>query len=61
MAVYLIFEGRHTGIPLLDVKATGKEVRFSLMMLIRIADGKIIEKRSHVNEHDILRQIGANA
>ena len=61
MAVYLIFEGRHAGIPFMGVQATGKDVRFSLMMLLRIADGKIIEKRSHVDVHDILRQLGDNA
>lgn len=57
VAVYLIFEGKHTGIPLMGVQATGKDVRFSLMMLLRIADGKIVEKRSHVNVHDVIRQI----
>ncbi|MDM5295287.1 hypothetical protein QUF81_19410 [Peribacillus simplex] len=30
-------------------------------MLLRIADGKIIEKRSHVDTHDILRQLGVNS
>ena len=57
VAVYLIFEGRHAGIPFMGVQATGKDVRFSLMMLLRIADEKIIEKRSHVDVHDIIRQI----
>ncbi|WP_312889247.1 ester cyclase [Desertibacillus haloalkaliphilus] len=59
VAVYFIFEGTHTGIPFLGVPATGKAVRFSLMMLLRIADSKIIEKRSHVDVHDILRQLNA--
>lgn len=59
VAVYFIFEGKHTGIPFFGVNATGKNVRFSLMMLLRIADGKIIEKRSHVDVNDILRQITA--
>ncbi|UNT71721.1 ester cyclase (plasmid) [Bacillus sp. N447-1] len=60
IAVYFMFEGTHTGIPFLGVPATSKSVRFSLMMLLQIADGKIIEKRSHVDVHDILRQLGAN-
>ncbi|MFC0273245.1 ester cyclase [Metabacillus herbersteinensis] len=59
VAVYLIFEGTHTGIPFFGVPATGKSVRFSLMMKLRIADGKIIEKRSHVDVNDILRQLNA--
>lgn len=57
VAAYLIFEGIHTGIPLLGVPATGKNVRFSLMMKLRIEDGKIIEKRSHVDVNDVLRQL----
>jgi predicted ester cyclase len=57
VAAYLIFEGTHTGIPLLGVPATGKTVRFSLMMKLRIEDGKIIEKRSHVDVNDVLRQL----
>lgn len=61
VAVYFVFEGKHTGTPLDGVPATGKVVKFSLMMLLRIADGKIIEKRSHVDKHDILRQLGINA
>lgn len=59
VAVYLIFEGTHTGIPFLNVPASGKPVRFSLMMKLRIEDGKIIEKRTHVDVNDILRQIKA--
>ena len=61
VAVYFIFEGKHIGIPFLGVPATGKTVKFSLMMLLRIANGKIIEKRSHVDIHDILRQLGVDA
>ncbi|MFO3787591.1 ester cyclase [Bacillus mojavensis] len=61
VAVYFIFEGRHTGIPFAGVSATGKTVKFSLMMLLRIADGKIIEHRSHVDVHDILRQLNSDA
>jgi predicted ester cyclase len=58
VAMYLIFEGTHTGIPFLGIPATGSTVRFALMMLLRIEDGKFIEKRSHVDVNDILRQLG---
>ncbi|MFP7159377.1 ester cyclase [Priestia aryabhattai] len=61
VAVYFIFEGKHTGIPFRDVPSTGKDVRFSLMILLRIQDGKIIEQRSHVDINDIIRQISVNA
>ncbi|MER2048278.1 MAG: ester cyclase [Solibacillus sp.] len=61
VAVYLIFEGTHTGIAFKNIKASGKQVRFSLMMLLRIEDGKIIEKRSHVDVNDILSQISIDS
>ncbi|MDS9998781.1 ester cyclase [Bacillus atrophaeus] len=61
VAVYFIFEGTHTGIPFAGIFPTGKSVKMSLMTFLRIADGKIIEKRVHVDKHDILRQLGANA
>ncbi|MMZ43477.1 SnoaL-like polyketide cyclase [compost metagenome] len=59
VAAYFTFEGTHTGSPFAGVPATSKSIRFSLMMLLRIKDGKIIEKRSHVDMRDILRQLGA--
>lgn len=36
VAVYFIFEGKHTGIPFFGVPATGKTVRFSLKDLTLI-------------------------
>ncbi|MBE5103390.1 ester cyclase [Priestia aryabhattai] len=59
VAVYFVFEGKHKGIPFSSIPATGKHVKFSLMMLLRIQDGKIIEKRSHVDVNDILKQLSA--
>ncbi|RAS84812.1 ester cyclase [Priestia endophytica] len=61
VAVCFIFEGNHTGIPFRGIPATGKDVKFSLMMLLRMEDGKIIEKRSHVDINDILRQLGVDS
>ncbi|KFI04080.1 ester cyclase [Bacillus spizizenii] len=61
VAVYFICEGKHTGTPFAGVPATGKSVTFSLMILLRISDGKIVEHRSHVDVHDILRQLGVPA
>lgn len=57
VSVYFIFEGKHTGIPFFGVPATGKKARFSLMIQLRISEGKIIEQRSHVDVNDIIRQI----
>lgn len=59
VAAYFIFEGKHTGIPFAGVPAVGKEARFSLMILLRISEGKIIEQRSFVDIRDIIRQIKA--
>lgn len=60
VAAYFIFEGTHTGSDLFGIPATGKNVKFSLMMLLQIKDGKIIEKRAHFDRYDILNQIGVN-
>ncbi|GGB88221.1 ester cyclase [Staphylococcus nepalensis] len=43
-AVYLTFEGKHTGTPFNGVRPNGKHVRFSLMMLLKFKDNKIVEK-----------------
>ena len=56
VAAYLVFEGRQSsewhGIP-----ASGAKLKFSLFSLLRIADGKIIEKRAHFDVSDIVRQL----
>lgn len=51
VAAYLLFDGRLNGAP------AGKRVRFSLMMLLIIADGKISEKRAHFDRLDINQQL----
>ena len=53
VAVYFIFEGTHTVIPFAGISQTGKTVKMSLMTFLRIADGKIIEKRVQIDKHDI--------
>lgn len=57
VAAYLIFDGRHTGGVVDGIAPTGKRLRFSLLMLLKIADGKIIEKRAHFDRMDIHRQL----
>ncbi|WP_417553600.1 ester cyclase [Marinomonas fungiae] len=56
VACYMIFEGVHTA-PMHDLASTNKPVRFSLMMLMTIKDGKIVEKRAHFDHADINRQL----
>jgi predicted ester cyclase len=59
VAAYLVFEGRHTGGVVDGIAPSGKLLRFSLLMLLTIADGKIIEKRAHFDHKDIHRQLSA--
>lgn len=56
VACYMVFEGIHSA-PMHDLPPTGKKVRFSLMMLLTIKEGKIIEKRAHLNDADIMKQL----
>ena len=56
VAAYLEFTGTHTG-KYLGIEPTNKEVHFSLMMFLKIKDGKIIEKRSHVDVKDVINQL----
>lgn len=57
VAAFLVFEGTQSG-EFLGVPPAGKTVRMSLMMLLRITDGKIVEKRAHYDKYDIFRQLG---
>ncbi len=56
VAAYMIFEGVQSA-PMHDMQPTHNKVRFSLMMLLTIRDGKIFEKRAHFNEADIMKQL----
>ena len=56
VAAYLIFEGNQSA-DWHGIAAVGAKLRFSLLMLLRIADGKIIEKRAHFDVSDITRQL----
>jgi len=56
VAAYMMFDGRQTGI-IEGIEPKGARVRFSLMMLLTLADGKIIEKRAHFDREDIRKQL----
>ena len=56
VAAYLIFESQHNKAPLMGVSPSGKNIRFSLFMLLTLKDGLIIEKRAHFDRTDILAQ-----
>lgn len=56
VAAYLVFEGTHVG-EHQGIAPTGKRLRFSLLMLLTLRDGKIIEKRAHFDRLDIRNQL----
>ena len=58
VACYLIFEGVQTR-EFLGHPASGRKVRFSLMFMITLKDGKYIVKRALYITADILRQLSA--
>lgn len=57
VAAYMTFEGKNQIGPCVGAPPKGNHCRFSLMMLLTIADGKIIEKRAHFDAADIRRQL----
>jgi steroid delta-isomerase-like uncharacterized protein len=57
VAAYMIFEGKGYRSDAAGVPANGKDVRISLMMLLTIKDGKIIEKRAHFDMGDVRQQL----
>jgi len=59
VAAYMYFEGQGYRNDVFGVPVSGKSLRMSLMMLLTIADGKIIEKRAHFDVGDIRRQLAA--
>lgn len=56
VAAYLVFEGHQSG-EWQGIAARGAKLKFSLFGLLKIADGKIIEKRAHFDVKDIVRQL----
>lgn len=58
VAAYMIFEGIQSR-SLEGVPVKGRLVRFSLMMLLKIKDGKIVEKRAHFDHKDVDSQLVA--
>jgi predicted ester cyclase len=55
----MYFEGKKQIGPCVGAPPRGKDCRISVMMLLTIADGKIIEKRAHFDAGDIYRQLTA--
>lgn len=54
---YKVFAGTHTG-DLMGIAPTGRAVRFDVMDIVRIADGRIVEHWGLVDQLALLRQLG---
>jgi predicted ester cyclase len=55
---YKTFSGTHTG-EFMGIPPTGKHVRFDVMDIIRLADGRFVEHWGLVDQAGLLRQLGA--
>ena len=51
-------KGTHTGTPLFGVPASGKTLEFSGTTIVRITNGKVMERWSNVDEMALARQLG---
>jgi steroid delta-isomerase-like uncharacterized protein len=59
VAAYMYFEGKNHCAEVNDIPPTGKNVRISLLHILTIKDGKIVEKRAHFDMGDVRRQLTA--
>ncbi|MNV86589.1 SnoaL-like polyketide cyclase [compost metagenome] len=58
VAAYMIFEGVQAR-TIEGVRVNGGLVRFSLMMLLKVKEGKIFERRAHFDAKDVDSQLVA--
>ncbi len=59
VAAYMYFEGKNHNAEIIGIRPTGRDVRISLLHLLTIKDGKVLEKRAHFDMADIRRQLTA--
>ena len=57
VAAYMYFEGRNHCAESLGIPPTGRDIRISLLHMLTIKDGKILEKRAHFDMGDVRRQL----
>lgn len=57
VAVRATFQGTHKGV-LMGIAPTGKQVTISLMLIYRIANGKIIEHWMNADQLGLMQQLG---
>lgn len=59
VAAYLLFEGKNHIRATNGLEPTGKDVRLSVLCLMTIKDGKIVEQRAHFDMADAMAQLTA--
>ncbi|MBK6908953.1 MAG: ester cyclase [Rhodocyclaceae bacterium] len=59
VAAYMYFEGKNHCAESLGIPPTGRDIRISLLHMLTIKDGKIVEKRAHFDMGDVKRQLTA--
>ena len=59
VAAYMYFEGKNHKAEISGIAPTGRDVRISLLHMLTIKDGKVLEKRAHFDMGDIRRQLTA--
>ena len=59
VTAYRYFEGKKHCAESLGIPPTGRNIRISLLHMLTIKDGKIIEKRAHFDMGDVRRQLTA--
>ncbi len=53
--------GKHTGAPLFNFPASGRELTLAGANIFRVAGGKIVERWSIIDAADLFQQLGANS
>jgi predicted ester cyclase len=59
VAAYLVFEGKNQKLSTVGAEPHGKSCRISVLCLLTIRDGKILEERAHFDIADIRQQLSA--
>jgi steroid delta-isomerase-like uncharacterized protein len=51
-------EGKHTGAPLFGIPASGKNIALTGITIVKVNDGKIVERWTQLDQFGLLKQLG---
>jgi predicted ester cyclase len=51
-------QGKHTGTPLFGVPTTGKDLTLTGITIVRLENGKIVERWTQLDQLGLLQQLG---